>query len=168
MHRFLVFVTLVSTVLGGTLQIIDHQGQCFVYSTHNFGCTGVSEPFAPLDGVSCSSLNKANNSTQSDPPSFKAMLCGSSQHPAWVEVYRSGLLYFHNYQGDEGSCKINGDLVKGSLCTVRNSSQTSSPENQSQPTSPVATSSPASVMAAVSTPKISSDSESPSNSVTDC
>lgn len=67
MNLFLVFVTLASTVLGGTLQIIDHQGQCFVYSTHNFDCTGVSEPFAPLDGVSCSSKRST------DPPMIRIL-----------------------------------------------------------------------------------------------
>jgi len=55
MPRLLNMVLLIPAALGGTLQVIDHQGQCFVYSTHNFGCTGISEPFAPLDGISCSS-----------------------------------------------------------------------------------------------------------------
>jgi hypothetical protein len=55
MHLLLAFFTSISVVLAGTLQIMDHQGQCFVYSTKNFDCTGISEPFAPLNGTSCSS-----------------------------------------------------------------------------------------------------------------
>lgn len=55
MHLLLAFFTSISVALAGTLQIIDHQAQCFVYSTENFDCTGISEPFAPLNGISCSS-----------------------------------------------------------------------------------------------------------------
>lgn len=51
----LAFLTSISMAIGGTLQIIDYEGQCLVYSTENFNCTGYSEPFAPLEGASCSS-----------------------------------------------------------------------------------------------------------------
>jgi hypothetical protein len=55
MHLLLAFFTSISVVLAGTLQIMDHEGQCFVYSTEIFDCTGISKPFAPLNGTSCSS-----------------------------------------------------------------------------------------------------------------
>lgn len=55
MGLLLAFFTSISVALGGTLQVIDYEGQCFMYSTENFNCTGVSEPFAPLEGAFCSS-----------------------------------------------------------------------------------------------------------------
>jgi hypothetical protein len=51
----LAFFTSISISLGGSLQIIDYEDQCFMYSTENFNCTGASEPFAPLEGAFCSS-----------------------------------------------------------------------------------------------------------------
>lgn len=39
----------------GTLEVIDHDGQCLIWSNDNFGCTGYSASFGPLDGADCSS-----------------------------------------------------------------------------------------------------------------
>ncbi|KAJ5976484.1 hypothetical protein N7481_010191 [Penicillium waksmanii] len=168
MHNLLVLVTLISAVLGGTLQVIDYKGQCFVYSTENFDCTGISEPFAHLDGTSCCNLNTDDKVTHSNSSAFKAKLCGSSQNSAWVEVHQNGLLFFHNDKADEAKCKVDGGLVKGGLCTATNSSSSSTRNSKPQSTSSDTKSSDMLVTEAASTPTMSSGSESPSNSITDC
>ncbi|KAJ5569054.1 hypothetical protein N7450_011540 [Penicillium hetheringtonii] len=160
-------VLLIPAALGGTLQVIDHQGQCFVYSTHNFGCTGISEPFAPLDGISCSNLNTKKDDKGPDSPALKAMLCGSSpKEPAWIKVHRNGVLNFHNDHGDEGNCTVDASLNKGSLCTISNSLETSAPSSKSQlsPSDP----SSSHVSAVAAAPTISSDSSGSSNPGADC
>lgn len=43
-----------SASLGGTLEVIDYNGQCLVYSAGNYGCTGYSAPFGLLNGSDCS------------------------------------------------------------------------------------------------------------------
>ncbi|KAJ5976501.1 hypothetical protein N7481_010208, partial [Penicillium waksmanii] len=128
MRRLFIYSTFISAVFGGTLQIIDHNNQCFVYSTENFDCTGISESFAPLDGISCSKTK----GTHSNSSSFKAILCDSDQGTAWVEVHRSGLINFHNEEGDAASCKVAEPLVKGSLCTASNKARTSTKDIESQ------------------------------------
>lgn len=44
----------ISAALGGTLQVIDYDGQCVIWSDDNNGCTGHSASFGLLDGNSCS------------------------------------------------------------------------------------------------------------------
>lgn len=44
--------------LGGSLQVIDDNRECKIYSSDNHGCTGYSAPFAKLDGDDCSSIFK--------------------------------------------------------------------------------------------------------------
>jgi hypothetical protein len=41
--------------LGGTLEIIDIDGQCAIWSYDNHGCTGSSAFFGQLEGEKCSS-----------------------------------------------------------------------------------------------------------------
>ena len=41
--------------LGGTLEIIDIDGQCAIWSYDNHGCTGSSAFFGKLEGEKCSS-----------------------------------------------------------------------------------------------------------------
>ena len=51
----LLAVVYVRTSFGGTLEVIDYDGQCLVWSKANHGCTGYSAPFAEPDGEDCSS-----------------------------------------------------------------------------------------------------------------
>jgi hypothetical protein len=52
---FMLFASVyASTSFGGTLEIVDFDGQCAVWSNNNHGCTGHSAPFAKLDGDDCS------------------------------------------------------------------------------------------------------------------
>jgi hypothetical protein len=44
----------ISSVLGGTLEVIDYDGKCVIWSNGNHGCTGYSASFGLLDGNSCS------------------------------------------------------------------------------------------------------------------
>lgn len=182
MYHLLSVLSLVPFALGGTLQFVDHQGQCFVYSTNNFGCTGISEPFAPLDGTSCSSkrppeskesywqlldINLKTNETNSSSSASKVMLCGSSQKgPAWVKVHENGFLNFHNEHGDDGNCTVDKSLENGSLCTISNHLETSSASKESQLTSSDTPSTHVSAMAA--TPTMSSDSPGPAHTDSDC
>ena len=57
--RFSIIMILASAYasgsLGGTLEIIDIDGQCAIWSYDNHGCTGSSEFFSKLDGDDCSS-----------------------------------------------------------------------------------------------------------------
>ncbi|KAJ5974860.1 hypothetical protein N7481_008567 [Penicillium waksmanii] len=150
MYRLFIYSTLISTVFGGMFQIIDHNNQCFVYSTGNFDCTGISESFAPLDGISCSTI-----------------LCDSDQGTAWVEVHRSGLINFHNEEGDAVSCKVADPLVKGSLCTASNKARTSTKDIESQLTSLSTTTIHVSVTAPSAAPTTPSGPNSSLNT-TDC
>lgn len=57
--RFSLIVMLASAYarvsLGGTLEIIDIDNQCAIWSYDNHGCTGSSASFSRLDGDDCSS-----------------------------------------------------------------------------------------------------------------
>ncbi|KAJ6045292.1 uncharacterized protein N7446_012156 [Penicillium canescens] len=76
--------------LAGTLEIIDIDGQCAIWSYDNHGCTGSSEFFSKLDGDDCSI--------------------------AWIEVEHTGLVSFFNYQGDKSACTLDNGLKHGSRC----------------------------------------------------
>ncbi|KAJ5543864.1 hypothetical protein N7494_005143, partial [Penicillium frequentans] len=152
LNLLLALFTSTSVVLGETLQVIDYEGQCFIYSTDNFNCTGVSELFAPRESTFCSSKKLTGDlpTMETEFSAVKVNLCGSYQHIAWVEVYQSGLLYFHNDQGDEASCRIDKSFQKGSSCTVGSSSWTSTSGIGPAPTSSDTTSGPATAAAAES------------------
>jgi hypothetical protein len=57
--RFSLLVMLASAYarasFGGTLEIIDIDNQCAIWSYDNHGCTGSSAFFSQLDGDDCSS-----------------------------------------------------------------------------------------------------------------
>ncbi|KAJ5654849.1 hypothetical protein N7490_001852 [Penicillium lividum] len=164
MNISVVLFTLISIAFGGTLQIIDYEDQCLVYSTDNFNCTGYSHPFAPLEGDSCSRYQ----GTGSEPNAVKVNLCNSHHHIAWVEVHRSGLLHFHNDQGDEASCSIDEPLEKGKVCTIGSSVKTSTSSMRSTPTSSDATSHRVLVNAAGVASPISAASSKIPDSTMDC
>ncbi|KAJ5556616.1 hypothetical protein N7494_000531 [Penicillium frequentans] len=163
-NTFLVLFTFISIAFGGTLQIIDYEDQCLVYSTDNFNCTGYSEPFAPLEGDSCSRYQ----GTGSEPNAVKVNLCNSHHHIAWVEVHRSGLLHFHNDQGDEASCSIDDPLVKGKSCTIGSIAKTSTSSMRPMPTSSDATSHRGSAKATGVTTSTSAASSKVPDPKTDC
>jgi hypothetical protein len=57
MYFFLVAILVMiqtGTFQAGTLEVIDHDGQCLIWSNDNYGCTGYSAAFGHLDGVDCS------------------------------------------------------------------------------------------------------------------
>ncbi|KAJ5655036.1 hypothetical protein N7490_002039 [Penicillium lividum] len=98
----------------------------------------------------------------SEPNAVKVNLCSSHHHIAWVEVYRSGLLHFHNDQGDEASCSIDKPLEKGKFCTVGSIAKTSTSSMRPMPTSSDATSHRVSVKApGVTTPIFATSSKVP-------
>ncbi|KAJ5556541.1 hypothetical protein N7494_000456 [Penicillium frequentans] len=163
-NTFLVLFTFISIAFGGTLQIIDYKDECLVYSTDNFNCTGYSEPFAPLEGNSCSRYQ----GTGSEPNAVKVNLCNSHHHIVWVEVHRSGLLHFHNDQGDEASCSIDDPLVKGKSCTIGSIAKTSTSSMRPMPTSSDTTSHRVSAKAPGVTTSISATSSKVPDSTTDC
>ncbi|KAJ5277530.1 hypothetical protein N7524_003683 [Penicillium chrysogenum] len=55
--------------LGGTLEIIDIDGQCAIWSYDNHGCTGSSEFFSQLYGDDCSNLRVKTGTPQGYPVS---------------------------------------------------------------------------------------------------
>lgn len=48
--------TLIRSSLGGTLQVIDEDRECRIYSSDVHGCTGYSASFAKLNGEDCSGM----------------------------------------------------------------------------------------------------------------
>lgn len=56
--RFSILLLLASVYtrasFGGTLEVIDYDHQCVIWSNDNHGCTGYSAPFGQLDGDDCS------------------------------------------------------------------------------------------------------------------
>lgn len=58
--RFSILVLLLSvyvrTSFGGVFEIIDHSGQCLIWSDDNYGCMGYSASLGLLDGDDCSSM----------------------------------------------------------------------------------------------------------------
>jgi hypothetical protein len=98
----------------------------------------------------------------------KVNLCNSHHHIAWVEVYRSGLLYFHNDQGDEVNCSIDKALEKGKSCTIGSSVKASTSNMRSTTTSSDVTSHRVSVKAAGVTSPISAASSKVPDSTMDC
>lgn len=58
---FLLFVSLyVRASLGGTLSVVDYDGQCVIWSEDNHGCTGSSAALGLRDGDDCSGAYKHN------------------------------------------------------------------------------------------------------------
>ena len=55
LYSFILLASLyASASLGGTLEVIDNNGQCLIYSADNHGCTGYSASFGLLNGSDCS------------------------------------------------------------------------------------------------------------------
>ncbi|CAG7938423.1 unnamed protein product [Penicillium salamii] len=127
--------------LGGTLEIIDIDNQCAIWSYDNYGCTGSSGFFSRLDGDDCSRLDMVANSTHSGYPLRGAEACGTENNSsaAWVKVEKTGVITFYNFQGDKSACKLDKGLKHGSRCTAsdsKSSTKSSSTESSSTKSSP--------------------------------
>ncbi|KAJ5350328.1 hypothetical protein N7541_008055, partial [Penicillium brevicompactum] len=138
--RFSLIVMLASAYarisLGGTLEIIDVDNQCAIWSYDNHGCTGSSAFFSRLDGDDCSRLDKVANSTHPGYPMRGAEACGTENNSsaAWVKVEKTGVITFYNFQGDSSTCTLDNRLKHGSRCTASDlihSTKSSSTESSS-------------------------------------
>ncbi|CAI7620201.1 unnamed protein product [Penicillium palitans] len=121
--------------LGGTLEIIDIDNQCAVWSYDNHGCTGSSAFFSRLDGDDCSALDEVANSTHSGYPMRGSEACGTENNSsaAWVKVERPGVISFFNFQGEKSACTLDNGLKHGSRCTALD--VTSSSKSPNKPSS---------------------------------
>ncbi|OGE46749.1 hypothetical protein PENARI_c121G05421 [Penicillium arizonense] len=96
--------------LGGTLEIIDIDGQCAIWSYDNHGCTGSSAFFGKLEGEKCSTVNEVGDRTHRYPV-HGVEACGTKNNSsvAWIEVEDTGLVSFFNYQKDKSACILRFD-----------------------------------------------------------
>ncbi|CAG8945131.1 unnamed protein product [Penicillium salamii] len=103
---------------GGTLEIINIDNQCVIWSYNNHGCTGSSTFFSQLNRNNCS--NKVANSTHSGYPLCGAEACGmeNNSSAAWVKVEKPGVITFYNFQGDKLTCTLDNELKHSSWCTA--------------------------------------------------
>ncbi|KAJ5235437.1 uncharacterized protein N7469_004605 [Penicillium citrinum] len=150
--------------LGGTLQVIDDNRECKIYSNENHGCTGYSAPFAKLDGDDCSSIFNVKLIIARNPRlSFVDVgACGqlNGKSTAWIEVGRTGEVTFSNQNGDKAKCQLDNGLKTGSLCTAVDTDTLTSASTTTQ------TESNSSTSTTSSTPTTSSSSSSSSSSST--
>ncbi|CAI7626207.1 unnamed protein product [Penicillium pancosmium] len=112
--------TFIRTSLGGTLQVIDEDRDCKIYSSDVHGCTGYSAPFAKLDGEDCSNFTVAVNGTRLDFSYVDVAACGQvdGKNAAWIRVNETGEVSFSNQGGDNAKCKLERGLNTGSSCSA--------------------------------------------------
>ncbi|CAG8944656.1 unnamed protein product [Penicillium salamii] len=79
--------------LSGTLEIIDIDKKCVIWSNDNYGCTGSSAFFSQLNRDYCLKLDK-------------------------VKVEEPSVITFYNLQGDRLRCELDNGLKYGSWCTA--------------------------------------------------
>ncbi|KAJ5417430.1 uncharacterized protein N7487_000980 [Penicillium crustosum] len=153
---FLLFVSLyVRASLGGTLTVVDYNGQCVMWSEDNHGCTGSSAAFGLRDGDDCSDLSKVIKGVRKDFTVLNVDTCGTEDsHPvAWIQVNNDGLVTFFNQGGKKAACKLDRGLKVGSWCNASDLLSISSSSVSSTSTSSDSSSS-------VSSTSTSSDSSS--------
>ncbi|KAJ5861978.1 hypothetical protein N7455_006046, partial [Penicillium solitum] len=169
MHFFLIAILAIiqaGTSQAGTLEIIDHNRQCLIWSTDNYGCTGYSASFGRLDGIDCSKLSEVANGNRHELNMLKVDVCGTEDGSpvAWIQVNRTGLVTFSNINGNQSSCVLNDGLKAGSWCiTTGELDKTNSPCYSSTyklPTSTPSTSTPSTSTPSTSTPSTSTPSTS--------
>ncbi|KAJ5600697.1 hypothetical protein N7450_001764 [Penicillium hetheringtonii] len=130
--------------LGGSLQVIDDNRECKIYSSDNHGCTGYSAPFAKLDGDDCSNLSFAYKNSRIGLSFVDIGACGmsNSKNVAWIQVDRTGEVTFFNQNGDKAKCQLDNGLKTGSSCTaVDTDTSTSASTTQSESNSSTSTTS---------------------------
>jgi hypothetical protein len=142
--NFLRYVRLIclfaGAAFGGSLIIINNNGQCMVWSESNYGCTGYSAPFARLDGRDCSSrfngahgfnfqksqtlLGFAMKGSSVKNETVKLDICGKEdgRQVAWVNVKKNGTVSFLNQQGTTATCALDDGFNVGSKCSVTDNS----------------------------------------------
>ncbi|KAJ6050474.1 uncharacterized protein N7446_010583 [Penicillium canescens] len=108
--------------LGGTLEIIDIDGQCAIWSYDNHGCTGSSAFFGQLEGEKCSTVNEVGDRTHRYPV-HGVEACGTEDNSsaAWIQVKDTGVVTFSNHQGEMSSCTLDNGLKHGSRCIASDS-----------------------------------------------
>ncbi|KAJ5466007.1 hypothetical protein N7530_009794 [Penicillium desertorum] len=164
----------------GTLEVIDHDGKCLIWSNDNYGCTGYSASFGLLDGADCSGRHPPlklkiaiNNSLElsevvkGDRHELNVLnidVCGreDGSRAAWIQVNHTGLVTFTNKNGNEASCVLNNGLNTGSWTppTSTNTSSTSIPSTSIPSTSIPSTSIPSTSIPSTSIPSTSIPSTS--------
>ncbi|KAJ5593559.1 hypothetical protein N7537_010463 [Penicillium hordei] len=167
MHFFLIAILAIiqaGTSQAGTLEVIDHDRQCLIWSTDNYGCTGYSASFGLLDGVDCSKISGVVNGNRHELNVLKVDVCGTEDGSpvAWIQVNRTGLVTFSNINGNQSSCVLNDGLKAGSWCvTTEELDKTNSPCYSSTyklPTSAPSSSTPFTSTPSTSTPFTSTPS----------
>lgn len=137
----------------GTLEVIDHDGKCLIWSNDNYGCTGYSASFGLLDRVDCSGrhpplklktainnsleLSEVVKGNRHELNVLNIDVCGreDGSRAAWIQVNHTGLVTFTNKNGNEASCVLNNGLNTGSWCvTVEKRDKTNSPSYSSTST----------------------------------
>ncbi|KAJ5471535.1 hypothetical protein N7530_008892 [Penicillium desertorum] len=108
---------------GGTLEVIDYDHQCVIWSNDNHGCTGHSDSFGQLDSGDCSKLSKVINGTSQGYPARYLEACGTENGlpVAWIELDETGLVHFFNQHGYMAACTLNNGFQVGSWCSVSDS-----------------------------------------------
>lgn len=139
----------IRTSVGSALQVIDQDGQCMIWSNNNHGCTGYSSTFAKLKGDDCSGkglqttlsflqqytdnfseLSEVVDGKRKDVATLNVAVCGTENGKpvAWITVNQTGVVTFHNRNGDKSECTLNNGLKTGSRCNTSDPNpKTSSP-----------------------------------------
>ncbi|KAJ6063176.1 uncharacterized protein N7446_007296, partial [Penicillium canescens] len=145
----------------GTLEVIDHDGQCLIWSNDNYGCTGYSASFGLLDGIDCSELSEVVNGNRHELNVLNVDVCGTEDGlpAAWIQVNHTGLVTFTNKNGNQASCVLNNRLKTGSWCVATGKwNKTNSPSYSS--TSKLSTGTPSARTPSTSTSSTSTSSTS--------
>jgi hypothetical protein len=153
--RFSVFALLTGVwahvSFAGSLQVIDHNRHCLIWSDDNYGCTGYSAPFAPLNGDDCSGrqafdgdncqdvtheyqeLSEVTNGIRHEYAVLNVDACGTIDGlpAAWIHVNQTGLVTFSNQDGDQSSCTLDNGLKVGSSCISSDLKYAHSPSSSS-------------------------------------
>ncbi|KAJ5982291.1 hypothetical protein N7451_012391 [Penicillium sp. IBT 35674x] len=122
MRLSLLLFTLCPVVLGNTMENMDVDGLCYIYSNSTCGCTGSSEPIALLDGAFCSNLSTVDQHKRTETRAVNVTVCGphrqAGQDLAWITADKSGLLTFQNIGGDTASCTAGKEFKVGAFCSA--------------------------------------------------
>ncbi|CAG7976347.1 unnamed protein product [Penicillium salamii] len=166
------------TSQAGTLEVIDYDGHCLIWSNDNFGCTGYSASFGLLGGAACSgkplplkpktAINKFKELSEvvkGNRPELNMLnvdVCGSEDGSpvAWIQVNHTGRVTFTNKNGNQASCVLNEGLKTGSWCvTIEKKNKINSPSYSS-------TGTPSTGTPSTSTPSTGTSSTSTSSTST--
>ncbi|CAG7997949.1 unnamed protein product [Penicillium nalgiovense] len=189
MHFFLIAILAMihaGTSQAGTLEVIDYDGHCLIWSNANYGCTGYSASFGLLGGADCSgkplplkpktAINKfieLSEVVKGNRPELNMLnvdVCGTEDGSpvAWIQVNHTGRVTFTNKAGNQASCVLNDGLKTGSWCVTiekkdktnsRSYSSTGTPSTGTPSTSTPSTSTPSTSTPSTSTPSTSTPND---------